>query len=68
MKDFCQYCSIEHADISVLHSEKIKQRQAPEDVIQEVNEFLEEIMDLQLKESQEATYESNKNFKPTAMK
>ena len=68
MKDFCQYCSIEQADISVLHSEKIKQLQVPEDVIQEVNEFQEEIMDLQLKESQEATYESNKSFKPTAIK
>ena len=51
----------------VLHSrleETIKQNQFPEDVIEEVNEFLEEIMTLQLEEEsagKEVTDEPNKN-------
>ena len=68
MKEFRQYDSIEHAgNISLLHSEleeTIKQHQVPKDEIQEVSEFLEEIIALQLKEESaddEVTYESNKN-------
>ena len=68
MKEFRQYDSIEHAgNISLLHSElaeTIKQHQVPKDDIQEVNEFLKEIMALQLKEEssdKEVAYESNKN-------
>ena len=68
MKGFRQYDSIEHADnISLLHSEleeTIKQHQVHKDDIQEVNEFLKEIIALQLKEEsadEEVTYESNKN-------
>ena len=50
-----------------MHSEleeTIKQHQVPEDVIQEVNEFLAEIMALQLKEEsadKEVAFESHKN-------
>ena len=44
--------------------ETIKKHQFPEDIIQEVNEFLEEIMALQLEEEsadKEVTDEPNKN-------
>ena len=44
--------------------ETIRQHQVPEDVLQEVNDFLEEIMVLQLEEEsadEEVTDESNKN-------
>ena len=43
--------------------ETIRQHQVPEDVLQEVNDFLEEIMVLQLEEEsadEEVTDESNK--------
>ena len=53
MKGFHQYDYIEYADISVLHSEfeeTIKQHQFPEDIIQKVNKFPEEIMALQIEE------------------
>ena len=68
LKGFRQYDYIEYAwNISVLHSrleETIKKHQFPEDIIQEVNEFLEEIMALQLEEEsadKEVTDEPNKN-------
>ena len=68
MKEFRQYDSIEHAgNISLLHSEleeTITQHQVHKDDIQEVNEFLKEIIALQLEEEsadKEVTYESNKN-------
>ena len=67
MKEFRQYDSIEHAgNISLLHSEleeTIKQHQVPKDDIQEVNEFLKEIIALQVEEesTDEVTYESKKN-------
>ena len=68
MKEFRQYDSIEHAgNISLLHSEleeTIKQHQVPKDDIQEVNEFLKEIIASQLEEEstdEEVTYESKKN-------
>ena len=68
MKEFRQYDSIEHAgNISLLHyklEETIKQHQVPKDDIQEVNEFLKEIIALQLEEEstdEEVTCESNKN-------
>ena len=67
MKEFRQYDSIEHAgNISLLHSEleeTIRQHQVPKDDIQEVNEFLKEIIALQLEEEstdEEVTPESKK--------
>ena len=68
LNSFLQYDYIEYAwNISVLHSrleETIKKHQFLEDIIQEVNEFLEEIMALQLEEEsadKEVTDEPNKN-------
>ena len=68
MKEFCQYDSIEHAgNISLSHILSYKKQpsnQVSKDDILEVNEFLKEIMALQLKEEssdKEVTYESNKN-------
>ena len=68
LKGFRQYDYVEYAwNISVLHStleETVKKHQFPEDIILEVNEFLEEIMALQLEEEsadEEVTDEPNKN-------